>query len=587
MFDAETQKALMEEFFSENREALDRIEKGLLKLESHPSNHELINAIFRDMHTVKGNCRMMGFPRLEALTHQAETIFDLMREDAMVITQEIGSSLLGVVDCVRQTLEVIAHSGSEGQTDFGALINALEKFANPPPEHQSTPTARTPNDALPQPLTQSRLSVPPKQKTTAVASPISGAASIAGHPEAPATTESIRLSLSRLDALMNQVGELGTSFNQLKYALAQHPNQVEQIIEFHGKQIQWLQNEVINYRLQPIGQIWDHYHRLVRDLSVEIGKKVVLDLVGEETEVDRNVLVAINELLGHLIRNAMDHGIELPEERTRRGKSPVGRITLSAEQKRGQIFLEISDDGRGIDPAMVMKKALATQLITQEQSTEMADAELLKLIMVPGFSTASQVSTISGRGTGMDVVKAALDKIGGTITIASTLGVGSVFQMIIPQTMAIVPALLIQDGGETFALPQTNIVELISFYGDDIKANIEGKMQSPMVRFRKALIPLIPLQLLVKRDGPKRSSHREIERIHAASAVHIVVLQGQETLFGLEVDVILGQSSLLIKPINRVFSHIAILAGSAVMPDGSISFLLNVPALFQSHNDCD
>lgn len=565
MFDTETQKALMEEFFSENREALGRIERGLLALESHPSDHEYINAVFRDMHTVKGNCRMMGFPRLEELTHKAETILDRMRENDIVITQEIGSSLLGVVDRVCSTLDIIARSGSEGEANFSTLIDTLETFASTPSATESL------DDPLPTPSSPPQPKVPASKETRT----------------APATVESIRLSLSRLDTLMTQVGELGASFNQLKYVLEQHPHQVEQVIELHGKQIQWLQNEVIQYRLQPIGQIWDQYHRLVRDLSVEIGKKVILDLVGEETEVDRNVLVAINELLGHLIRNAMDHGIEFSEERNGHGKSPIGRITLSAEQKHGQIFLAVRDDGRGIDPAMVLKKALATQLITPEQSAEMTDSEILRLIMTPGFSTASQISTISGRGTGMDVVKAALDKIGGTITIASTLGVGSAFQMVIPQTMAIVPSLLIRDGDETFALPQSNVVELVSFYGDAITTHIEGKMQSPMARFRERLIPLVPLQQLVKRGGPRRSSHREIERMHKASALHIVVLQTQETFFGLEVDAILGHTSLLIKPINRVFSHIPLLAGSAVMPDGSISFLLNVPALFQSHNDTD
>ncbi|HAT51337.1 MAG: chemotaxis protein CheA [Nitrospirae bacterium] len=579
MFDDETQKALMEEFFSENREALGRIEKGLLALESHPSDHECINAVFRDMHTVKGNCRMMGFPRMEALAHKAETILDRMREDNMVLTQEIGSSLLGVVDRARRTLDVIARSGSEGETDFSTILDTLERFANLPATCQSPVMARCSDDPLPVPVSSPQ----PKTKPAVSSTVPSGK----GPYAPPATVESIRLSLSRLDTLMNQVGELGASFNQLKYVLAHHPHHVEQVIELHGKQIQWLQSEVIKYRLQPIGQIWDQYHRLVRDLSVEIGKKVILDLVGEETEIDRNVLAVINELLGHMIRNAMDHGIEFSEERTRHGKSPIGRITLSAEQKHGQIFLKISDDGRGIDPAMVLKKALTMQLVTLEQSSEMTDSEIVRLIMAPGFSTASHVSTISGRGTGMDVVKAALDKIGGTITIASTQGMGSVFQIVIPQTMAIVPSLLIQDGGETFALPQTHIVELVSFYGNDVTANVEGKMQAPMVRFREGLIPLVPLQRLVKRDGPKRSSRREIERMHQASALHIVVLQVQENLFGLEVDAILGHTSLLIKPISRIFSHISLLAGSAVMPDGSISFLLNVPALFQSHDNSE
>ncbi|MBF0419247.1 MAG: chemotaxis protein CheA [Magnetococcales bacterium] len=579
MFNEEIQKALMEEFFSENREALDRIEQGLLKLESNPSHKELINAVFRDMHTVKGNCRMMGFPRLEELTHKAETLLDLMRDDHLLMSQEIGSLLFNVLDQVRKTLLEIAQSGSEGNTDYSAIMMRLDQWVPHSPEKGDT---APPAPASPEPAAASPAPTPAAAKTEpttpAPESPVT-APSDSDASQSSTPMESIRLSLSRLDTLMNQVGELGASFNQLKYVITQKPDHIDQLLEVHGKQIAWLQNEVIKYRLQPIGRIWDQYHRLVRDLAVAVGKKVVLDLIGEETEVDRNVLTSINELLGHLIRNAVDHGIEHPEERTRLGKSPIGRIILKAEQKHGQIFLEIKDDGHGIDPVLVVEKALSTGLITVQQAEEMSETEIFKLIMLPGFSTAKEVSTISGRGTGMDVVQNALSKMGGTISIASTLGTGSTFRMSIPQTMAIVPALLVHESNETFALPQVNVIELVSFYGDEIRNNIEGKMQSPMVRVREKLLPLVPLQRLLTRDGPRRAPQREIERLLAATAVHVAVLHAQEHLFALEVGAILGHSSLLIKPINRIFSHIPILAGTAVMPDGSISFLLNVQAL--------
>ncbi|MBF0435163.1 MAG: chemotaxis protein CheA [Magnetococcales bacterium] len=576
MFSEEIQKALMEEFFSENRESLDRIEQGLLKLESNPGHKELINAVFRDMHTVKGNCRMMGFPRLEELTHKAETLLDLMRDDHLLMSQEIGSLLFNVLDRVRKTLLEIAQSGSEGIADFAELMQKLDYCVSHPQE--KTADSAAVSISLTEPAPPSPATAQPETKVPTRDSPVT-APSESDANQSSAPMESIRLSLSRLDTLMNQVGELGASFNQLKYVITQKPDHIDQLLEVHGKQIAWLQNEVIKYRLQPIGRIWDQYHRLVRDLAVAIGKKVVLDLIGEETEVDRNVLTSINELLGHLIRNAVDHGIESPEERTRMGKSPIGRIILKAEQKHGQIFLEIKDDGHGIDPVLVVEKALSTGLITVQQAEEMSETEIFKLIMLPGFSTAKEISTISGRGTGMDVVQNALNKMGGTISIASTLGTGSTFRMSIPQTMAIVPALLVHESNETFAIPQVNVIELVSFYGGEIGNNIEGKMQSPMVRVREKLLPLIPLQRLLTRDGPRRAPQREIERLLAATAVHVAVLHAQEHLFALEVGAILGHSSLLIKPINRIFSHIPILAGTAVMPDGSISFLLNVQAL--------
>ncbi|MBF0178653.1 MAG: chemotaxis protein CheA [Magnetococcales bacterium] len=557
MLDEATHAALMQEFFSENREALDRIERGLLQLETTPENREILNSVFRDMHTVKGNCRMMGFARLEALTHSAESLLDLLREGRLVFDQMIGNQLLGVLDAVRRSLVVIEGNGAEGEDDFAALIFQLEEF------HGEAEANRPHNEPAP--------AEPPTEAATAFRND--------AEPVASARQESIRLSIERLDALMSHVGELGASFNQLKYALSSRRNLLDQALENLGQQIHVLQEEVLQYRLQPIGRTMETYHRLVRDLAVETRKKVLLDLVGEETEVDRNVLTSIKEVLGHLIRNAVDHGIELPEERVALGKTPIGHITLEASQKQGQIYLEITDDGRGIDVDRVRAKALERNLITPEQAREMPEGEVMRLIMAPGFSTAEQVSRISGRGTGMDVVQAAIDKLGGTITITSQAGQGSRFRLRIPQTMAIVPVLLVTDGAETYAVPQVNIVELISYYGQEVATQVEGKMQSPMVRVRERLFPLIFLsdQVAFRADGELATTG--MPEVLAMPALHIVVLQSEEHCFGLAVDGIKEPASLVIKPLNRIFANIPILAGSAVMPDGSVSFLLNVAEL--------
>ncbi|MBF0295078.1 MAG: chemotaxis protein CheA [Magnetococcales bacterium] len=559
MLDEATQAALMQEFFSENREALDRIERGLLQLETTPENREILNSVFRDMHTVKGNCRMMGFERLEGLTHAAESLLDLLREGRLVLDQMIGNQLLGVLDAVRGSLVVIEGNGAEGEDDFAALIFQLEEFQG---EAE---------------LNRSHSEPTPAEPPTEAAPPFRNDA----EPPTAARQESIRLSVERLDALMSYVGELGASFNQLKYALTSRRNLLDQALENLGQQIYTLQEEVLQYRLQPIGRTMETYHRLVRDLAVETRKKVLLDLVGEETEVDRNVLISIKEVLGHLIRNAVDHGIESPEERVALGKPPIGHITLTAAQKQGQIYLEITDDGRGIDVDRVRSKALERNLITPEQAREMSEGEIMRLIMAPGFSTAEQISKISGRGTGMDVVQAAIDKLGGTITITSQAGQGSRFRLRIPQTMAIVPVLLVTDGDETYAVPQVNIVELISYYGQEVATQVEGKMQAPMVRVRERLFPLIFLsdQLTLRTDG--ESATIGMPEVLAMPALHIVVLQSEESCFGLAVDGIKEPASLVIKPLNRIFANIPILAGSAVMPDGSVSFLLNVAELIK------
>ncbi|MBF0369686.1 MAG: chemotaxis protein CheA [Magnetococcales bacterium] len=594
MFDEETQKALLEEFLSENREALGRIEQGLLHLESDPGNREQLNSVFRDMHTVKGNCRMMGFEALEELTHAAETLLDLLREDRLAINQQIGSILLKVLDSVRATLETIHASGSEGEVDFTRQIEALAQIqgqADPesPFHSEADPEGAeldlgSPDDAL---------SSDPTHDETDESS--DGGEDMAVDPALPSPPsgtensgvisqtklESIRLSIDRLDDLMNQVGELGATFNQLKYTLKNRPDQVDQNLEGMGQLIHQLQGDVLQYRMQPIGRIWDSYHRLVRDLAVDTGKKVLLELVGEETEVDRNVLLSIKDLLGHLIRNAVDHGIESPETRVEKGKSPIGSVVLSAEQKHGQIHLEIRDDGQGINEVKVKEKAIFQGLISPEEAAEMAKPELLKLIMAPGFSTAQEVSKISGRGTGMDVVQAAIDKVGGNLTIFSTPGQGSRFLLRIPQTMAIVPVLLVTGGGETYAAPQSNIVELVSYFGPDIRKHVEGKMQTPMVQVRDKLLPLIPLERALARRGHQRSSSRELERILKKSELHVVILHAEEVHFGLEVVEILEPASLVIKPLNRIFAHVPILSGTAVLADGSVTFLLSVTELIK------
>lgn len=586
MFDEATQQLLLQEFVSENREALQRIERELLLLESAPNqpHQERLNSIFRDMHTVKGNCRMMEFKQLEELTHAAETLLDLMRDGTLLINQQISTALLRVLDLVGSSLQEIVQSGSEGDADFAGHIGLLEQLLPTSDYHQARYAEVVDDDdeyGEEGPILLDMSSEEP------ILTPAGATENkIEDNVAIPEVTplESVRLSIDRLDTLMNHVGELGATFNQLNYVLRKHPDQVDQVLEEHNKQIQWIQGEVVKYRLQPIGRIWSNYHRLVRDLAVETGKKVVLDLVGEETEIDRNILVAIRELLGHLIRNAVDHGIEAPEHRIKLQKPPIGRITLSAEQKQGQIYLQVADDGCGINIAKVVDIAIHKELIRHDQVAEMEESELLKLIMLPGFSTAQQVSKISGRGTGMDVVQSALDKIGGLLTISSVPGVGSQFQLRIPQTMAIVSVLLVKVDDGIFALPQVSVVELISFYGQEVQANIEEKMQSPMVRVRDKLLPLISIGKVLVDHDPQDNSLPLTTPWFDKATLHVVVVQVEESLFGLEVDEILEPANLVIKPINRMFSHIKILAGTAVMPDGSVSFLLNVYELTKMSN---
>ncbi len=582
MFDEASQKALLEEFFSENRGSLDQIEKHLLQLESSPENSDFLNTVFRNMHTVKGNCRMMGFSRLESLSHSAENLLDSMRSGRVVADQQVSSVLLGVVDLIRIGLDVIETQGVEGEDDFSTEIALIAEFSpaqeSPDPEEEGGYDLNLDNGERMEgaDITGPQESPPPEVATLPPTPP-------SGSPTAEGTgsserLQSIQLTIERLDDLMRMVGEAGSSFNQLRYTIHQKPESVDQALEEMEYQIHQLQDEVLKYRLQPIGRIWESYHRLVRDLAMEMNKKVQLVVVGEDTKVDRNVLLAIKDLLGHLIRNAIDHGIEKPEERIAQGKPALGTLTLFAEQKHGQIIMQLADDGAGIDLERVIMIAVDRGLVSSEKVQELTHEALLQLILLPGFSTAETVSAISGRGTGMDVVKTDVERVGGTISIESKEEEGSRFTLSIPQTTALIPALLVHDGAEQYAIPQVNIIELISYFGREVGENIEGKMHALTVQVRNQLLPMVRLKRLVEIDVLSDSSH-DIHAVRSREEVPMVIIQGGDGPYALEVDRIGEPVNLVVKPLGRCFAPISILAGTAILPDGSVSFLLNVSEL--------
>lgn len=564
MNEEDTQKVYLQEFLSEGRDVLDQIERDILNLETAPQERSLLNNIFRNMHTIKGNCRLMGFLRLEELTHSAENLLHLLREGEIIANGEIDSLLLNVVDLVRTTMLDIEKNDNEGDPDFTievAKLDSIQADAGALNLFEKSDFTEDDDELLP----SVDISLGDEDDSGSLG-------------ETSSAIETVRLPIERLDDLMNLTGELGATFNQLRYSVTRKEETVTQVLEVMEQQIHNLQDEVLKYRLQPISRVWDTFHRLVRDLAYESGKKVFLEMKGEDTELDRNVLLSIKDLLGHLIRNAMDHGIELPDERISAGKPALAVIRLSAEQRHGQIYMEISDNGRGLNVGRIKEKALDTGLTTSKQLDGMKDEEVYKFIMEPGFSTAEKVSKISGRGTGMDVVKSAVEKVGGIISIRSEPGMGTDFRIRIPQTMAIVPSLLVHSGEEQFAVPQVNIIELISYYGDDVKKNIEEKMGLPMVRVREHLLPLLLLRQITENIYDYAVENFS-SQLKLKSECQLLILQSEEGKFGLEVDRIDEPVSLVIKPLPRIFSHISILAGSAVMPDGTVSFLLNVSEL--------
>jgi len=330
-----------------------------------------------------------------------------------------------------------------------------------------------------------------------------------------------------------------------------------------------LQEGVMKTRMQPIDTVLSKLPRVVRDLGVSCGKEVRLELEGRETELDKTILEAIKDPLTHVVRNAVDHGIETPEARAAAGKPTEGKLTLRAFHEGGQVNIEISDDGAGIDPGKVASRALQSGLVTPDQLRGMGAREMLNLIFVPGFSTAEMVTNVSGRGVGMDVVRTNIEKIGGTVDVASELGAGTTLRFKIPLTLAIIPALTIECSGERYAVPQVSLEELLCIEGDQSQTGVEYVSGAPVFRLRGNLLPLVWLDhVLDLTEGP-----------HVEGSVYILVLQAEGRRFGMVVDRVLNTEEIVVKPLSRQLKGIGTYAGATILGDGRVALILDVRAL--------
>lgn len=386
---------------------------------------------------------------------------------------------------------------------------------------------------------------------------------------------SIRVDVNLLDNLMNLVGELVLARNQiLQHATENNTdsgfNATSQRLNLITSE---LQEGVMRTRMQPIGNIWSKFPRVVRDLALASQKKIRVEMEGKDTELDKTIIEAIKDPLTHLVRNAADHGIEHPESRLAAGKPPEGRLQLRAFHEGGQVNIEITDDGGGIDPEKIKQKALDQGLITPDQVTRMSEREALSLIFLPGFSTAAKVTNISGRGVGMDVVKTNIERIGGTVDVYSTLGQGTTVKMKIPLTLAIIPALVITCGGDRYSIPQVSLLELVRLESDEAKKGIERIHGAPVYRLRGNLLPLVYL-----------SREMELGEGNYEEGVNIVVLQAEDRQFGLVVEGIHDTEEIVVKPLGKQLKHLSIYSGATIMGDGTVALILDVLGLAQRAN---
>ncbi|MEM7315713.1 MAG: chemotaxis protein CheA [Planctomycetota bacterium] len=432
---------LLVEFLAESRENLNQISEDLVAMETSGSADRIAN-IFRMVHTLKGTAGFMAFSQLESVTHEGEHILAQLRDGSLEMSRDINDGLFAMVDAVRELLIAIETDGTEGNGSFDELIGRLETLAGDGQPKDSSAENSVASPAVPDQDDD-------KSETNPVASE--------DHPGQTSET-TVRLDVEVLDKLMNQVGELVLARNQiLEYCNQSESPQLLEAAQRLNQITSELQTGVLKTRMRPIRNAWNSVPRVVRDLSNMLGKRVQVILDGADTELDKSIIEAIRDPLTHIVRNAVDHGIELPDERIALGKPDTARLQLRASHQAGMVKIEVSDDGSGISLDRVREKAIANGLVLRDKAAAMSEREIINLILTPGFSTASQVTNVSGRGVGMDVVKTNVEQLGGTLEIDSRRNEGTTIRLKIPLTLAIVPAIIVSSCGERFAIPQVSL----------------------------------------------------------------------------------------------------------------------------------
>jgi len=589
---------VVREFLGESRENLDQIDVDLVALEKSPDDGSIVARIFRAIHTIKGTCGFLGFTRLEGVSHAGENVLSALRDEEIAPTPVMTTVLLAMVDVIRDLLNRIEATGDEGQGDYTVLVQQLTELyrgGTPAVESAEASTAMTsgpPTSVASQVVATPLVVVMPAAApapaiVAAPAAPLPAIPAIPAVPAMPALSEppgppaevasvesSIRVDVSLLDKLMNLVGELVLARNQIVQFTGANGDAT-----FIGAAQQLnlitteLQEGVMKTRMQPIGNIWNKFPRVVRDLARSCDKRVELVMEGESTELDKTLIEAIKDPLTHLVRNAVDHGIETPERRIAANKSPQGCLLLRAFHEGGQVNIEVIDDGGGLDSERIRDKAIERGIITTDQASRMTERELFRLVFLPGFSTAAKVTNVSGRGVGMDVVRTNIERIGGTIDLHGQRGVGTTIKIKIPLTLAIIPALVVASGDNRYAIPQASLVELVHLDGSHARDGVELLYGVPVYRLRGKLLTLVYLSDALLDTAPPPPSDSEIPE------VNIVVLQADDRQFGLVVQAVHDTEEIVVKPLGKHLKGTPVFAGATIMGDGRVALILDILGL--------
>jgi two-component system chemotaxis sensor kinase CheA len=588
--DFQSDPSMLSDFITNSDELMQTVDDAILRLEQDPTNKNIIEEIFRAAHTLKGGSGMFGFKGIERVMHRMENLFDLIRKDKLVPTPETIDVVFQGIDLLRRLLQAVKDGGPCG-VETAPVVRALSYAAKGKTAPKTTSTAQAPSApaaAAPVPASAPKAADP--VPTAAIPKAAAHDDDKKEHKNAKKTEQStIRVDLERLDVLVNLVGELvidRTRFASIEEDLRTNFPQIKlgssfsETVQLFGRHMNEIQDIIMKVRMVPIGNAFNKFTRVIRDLSRSLNKKIDLIITGEAAELDKTLVEQIGDPLIHLIRNSCDHGIELPEVRKASGKNPSGKIFLSAHQEGNQIVIKIEDDGKGMDPAVIRRKAIEKGLINEE--TQLSDRDSLNLIFEPGFSTADQVTNISGRGVGMDVVKKQIMKLKGMLELDSAPGRGTTTTIRLPLTLAIVQSLLVRSRGETFAIPLNSVIESIRISPKDIQR--VGDVE--VYKLRETVLPLIHLDeamTLGTKEGSisdllKRKASQGRSRVKQDR--HFVVVVGQpDRPTGIVVDQLLNQQEMVIKSMGPLMRNIPCVAGGAVLGHGEVVLVLDIPEL--------
>ena len=571
---------ILDEFLLEAGEIFDQLDIDFVQLEQTPEDKKLIGNIFRAMHTLKGSSGFFAFHRLEKVAHAGESLLSKLRDGIFTLNEEMTDVLLETSDRLRAIVDGVQKQRREPEGDDSVLIQNLKFLtdggvgltktasASPAPLDPVTmpfaPIVEVVIESAPQAITDLEQEVLEVVKEVAIDAAVNEAES------SKELTAPVKVSVELLDKLMNLVSEMVLARNRLlSFARTSGDLAFNNTVRRIDTVTLELQERMMKTRMQPISQVWSKFPRLVRDIAQDCGKKVELIQIGAETELDRTLLEGIRDPLVHIIRNSVDHGIELPAQRLAIGKPEQGTVKLRAFHENGMVVIEIADDGAGINIPLVRQKAIQFGLVTAERAAKLTEREIIDFIYLPGFSTKAEITNLSGRGVGMDVVRTNIQEIGGTVDIA-TSAQGTRLRLSIPLTLAIMPAVFVRSKQYSYAIPQVNVIEMLRYEPREGVPGVEDFYGVPVFRLRDKLIPLVFLNYELKVDDVLPPVDHTL---------NIVIVQAAGIRFGLVVDEVLYMQEVVVKSVGPLLKGTPVYSGSTILGDGRVALIFDINAI--------